>query len=263
MNYKRHWDYTKEGLTKLFETKNSACHTMEAYGLMLKAGNTYEGNTGAMEYGITILTGTCDVTGEGFAFLAAGGRQHVLDANGTVIYIPKETAFTVKASTDLRIIITACPAEKHYDPYIVKPEDAIVKTFGKPGFQREAHFMLDERFPANRVYIGENHITGNQWTGFPGHKHDETLGKEVFAEEIYYFEFDKPTGYGIQQVYTADRLIDEAYTTRDGDIIEIPKGYHPGTVAPGYTCYMLWLMSCDAPRGLNSSSDPEQVWQVQ
>ena len=83
---------------------------------------------------------------------------------------------------------------------------------------------------------------------------------EGFAEEIYYYEYDKPTGYGIQQVYTADRAIDEAYPVRNGDIVEIPKGYHPCCVAPGYTGYLLWMMSCDN-RGFFMTADPEQDWQ--
>lgn len=260
MSYKRHWDYTKEGLVKVFETHNSACHLMEAYGLMLKAGNEYTGNTEGFEYGVTILTGNCDIIGKDFSFCNIGKRNSVFENCGTVVYIPKNTEFTVKAVSDVRIVITACPAEEYFDAYIVNPEDAIVKTFGKPGFEREVHFMMDERFAGNRVYIGENYIKGNEWTGFPGHKHDENAPNEAFAEEIYYFEFDKETGYGIQQVYTADRMIDESYTTRNGDFVEIPKGYHPGTVAPGYTGYLLWLMSCDK-RGLISTADPEQVWQ--
>lgn len=262
MNFKRHWDYTKEGFVKIFEKKSCACNIMEAYGLMLKKGNSYEGETGEMEYGMTILTGKCDVVGDGFEFLSAGDRETVFENCATIIYVPKNTKFTVKAVSDVRIVITACPAEKHFDAYIVKPEDAVIKTFGKPGFQREVHFLMDERFPGNHVYIGENYIKGNEWTGFPGHKHDEDCGNEKFAEEIYYFEFDKETGYGIQQVYSADRLIDEAYTTRNGDFVEIPKAYHPGTVAPGYTGYLLWLMSCETQRGLFSSPDPEQVWQA-
>ncbi len=262
MNFKRHWDDSKEGFVKIYETKNSACNLMEAYTLMLKKGNTYEGNTEAWEYGMTILTGKCDVVGEGFEFIGAGDRDNVFENAATVIYLPKNPAFTVRAVSDVRITITACPAEQYYAPYIVKPSDAIIKTFGKPGFQREVHFLMDERFEGNHVYIGENYIKGNEWTGFPGHKHDETNETEKFAEEIYYFEFDKETGYGIQQVYSADRLIDEAYTTRNGDFVEIPKAYHPGTVAPGYTGYLLWLMSCREVRGLCSSPDPEQKWQA-
>lgn len=260
MNFKRHWDYTKEGLVKVYETHNSACHLMEVYGLMLKAGHEYSGSTGDFEYGITILDGTCDVVGKDFSFLNAGKRKNVFEGNATAIYVPKNTDYTVKAVSDVRIIITACPAAEYFAPYIVNPEDVIVKTFGKPGFEREVHFIMDERYEGNRVYIGENYIKGNEWTGFPGHKHDENKDKEAFSEEVYYFEFDKETGYGIQQVYTADGVIDEAYTTRNGDFVEIPKGYHPGTVAPGYTGYLLWLMSGDT-RGLLSSADPDQSWQ--
>ena len=36
MNFKRHWDDSKEGFVKIYETKNSACNLMEAYALMLK-----------------------------------------------------------------------------------------------------------------------------------------------------------------------------------------------------------------------------------
>ena len=260
MTYKRHWDYTKEGFVKIYETKNSACNFMEVYGLMLKEGYSYNCETGNMEYGITILDGTCDIIGEGFDFKSVGKRKNVFEGNATAVYIPKGEKFTVKAVSDVRIVITACPAAEYFDPYVVNPEDVIVKTFGKPGFEREVHFIMDERFAGNRVYIGENYIKGNEWTGFPGHKHDENTENEKFAEEIYYIEFDKETGYGIQQVYSADLLIDEAYTTRNGDFVEIPKAYHPGTVAPGYTGYLLWLMSCDE-RGLVSTADPEQAWQ--
>lgn len=263
MNLKRHWNET-EGLEKIYETKNSACHLMEVYGLKLSAGGVYSGETGAMEYGVTVLTGAADFSGEGFSFEKVGGRKTVFENTASAVYIPKNTRFTVKATEDFRAVIAACPAEKHFDAYVVRPEDVVIKTFGKPGFQREVCFVMDERFEGNRVYIGENRIKGNEWTGFPGHKHDVNApdGKEIFAEEIYYYEFDKPTGYGIQQVYSADRVIDEAFTTRNGDLVEIPKGYHPGTVAPGYTGYLLWLMSCDK-RALISSQDPEQIWQNQ
>ena len=58
MTYKRHWDYTQDGLTKIYEFSNSACHAMEVDGLKLSAGGSYQGNTGCMEYGFTILGGS-------------------------------------------------------------------------------------------------------------------------------------------------------------------------------------------------------------
>lgn len=260
MSYKRHWDYTKEGLTKIYELCNSACHTMEVDGLFLKAGNKFEGNTGDTEYGITILGGTCDLTGDGFEFKNIGKRKNVFDGKAYAAYLPKNKKFTFKAVTDLKVMIAKCPAADDFEPVLITPDDVIVKNLGKEGFKREAHFLIDERVKANRIYIGENFIKGGQWSGFPGHKHDvNNVPTEGFAEEIYYFEYDKDTGYGVQQVYTLDKVIDETYAVRNGDIVEIPKGYHPSTVVPGYTGYLLWIMSCDN-RGFYRVLDPEQAW---
>ena len=263
MNYKRHWDYTKSGLTPIYQLSNSACHAMEIDGLKLNAGEEYVGNTGAMEYGFTLLGGTCSITGDGFDYSHIGKSKNVFDGKAYAVYLPRNKQFTVKAETELKIMITKCITSGDYEPQLITPDDVIVKHLGKPGFEREAHFLVDERMQAGRIYIGENFIKGGQWSSFPGHKHDtDNMPTEGFAEEIYYYEFDKDTGYGIQQVYTDDRVIDEAYAGRNGDIVEIPKGYHPCCVAPGYTGYLLWMMSCDN-RGFYMSTDSEQAWQVQ
>lgn len=260
MTYKRNWDYTKDGLTKIYEFSNSACHKMEVDGLKLSAGGLFEGNTADMEYGFTILGGTCTVVGDGFNFENIGKRKNVFDGKAYAFYLSRNTKFKITAATDLKIMIVKCPADSDYEPVLITPDDVIVKHLGKPGFEREAHFLIDERMKASRVYVGENFIKGGQWSSFPGHKHDTNdMPNEGFAEEIYYYEFDKDTGYGIQQVYTGDREIDEAYAVRNGDIVEIPKGYHPCCVAPGYTGYLLWMMSCDN-RGFFMTADPEQAW---
>ena len=260
MTYKQHWDFSREGLTSLCSASSSACHTMELDGLVLKAGGTYTANTGKTEFGITILNGTCDLVGDGFAFTDIGRRETVFGGKAYAAYLPCGVSFTVTAKTDLRIIFAKCPSETAFAPVLITPDDILVKKLGKPGFEREAHFIIDERIQASRIYIGENFIQGGQWSGFPGHKHDvDNVPVEGFAEEIYYFEYDKPTGYGIQQVYTSDRKIDETYCVRNGDLVEIPKGYHPGTVVPGYTGYLLWVMSCNT-RGFYRTEDPEQSW---
>ena len=262
MTYKRHWDYEKEGLTNIYSLCNSACHTMEVDGLKLSAGKQYESNTGDMEYGFVILGGTCTIAGDDFLYENIGKRKNVFDGQAYAVYVPRTHAFKVTAITDIKIVIAKCPSDADYKPVLVTPEDIIVKKLGKPGFEREAHFILDERLQASRIYIGENYIRGGQWSGFPGHKHDtNNMPSEGFAEEIYYFEFDKETGYGIQQVYTDDRVIDEAYAVRNGDIVEIPKGYHPCCIAPGYNGYLLWLMSEDN-RGFYTTTDAEQAWQL-
>lgn len=82
---------------------------------------------------------------------------------------------------------------------------------------------------------------------------------EAETEEIYYYEFKKPQGFGIQRVYTMEGDIDETYTVRSGDFVEIPKGYHPFHTAPGYDNYYLWIMA-GKDRGFYMTTDQEHMW---
>ena len=79
---------------------------------------------------------------------------------------------------------------------------------------------------------------------------------ESFSDEVYYFEFEPGDGFGVQMVY-ADGL-DEAYRVETGDFVEIPKGYHPFTVAPGYKNYCLWMMA-GRNRGIFCTTDPRHA----
>ncbi|MBO4356403.1 MAG: 5-deoxy-glucuronate isomerase [Clostridia bacterium] len=261
MNFKRSWK-RENGLTLLYKKEDSACKQLEVDALKLNCKESFSAFTGEKEYGITILSGTCSVSGDGFEYLHIGERENVFDGKAYAVYIPRMKNLNIIAETDLCAIIGKCPSSVDSSPVLVTPDDVIVKNLGKPGFERQAHFLIDERIKADKIYIGENFIRGGQWSSFPGHKHDENrMPDEGFAEEIYYYEFDKPSGYGIQQVYTADRSLDEAYAVRNFDAVEIPKGYHPCCVAPGYNGYLLWVMGCDN-RGFFMTIDPEQEWQV-
>ncbi|NLD86684.1 MAG: 5-deoxy-glucuronate isomerase [Clostridiales bacterium] len=262
MSYKRHWDYNKDGCVELFRSENSACEALEIDALKLSAGQSFTSQTGEYEYVFTILSGVCSIEGGSFSFESVGKRMSVFEGKAYALYLPRRVDYTIKAETDLKIIMARCEASNDHKVKLITPEDIVVKNLGKPGFEREAHFLVDERMECDRIYVGENFIRGGQWSSFPGHKHDENnMPNEGFAEEIYYYEYDKDTGYGIQQVYTADRELDEAYAVRNGDIVEIPRGYHPCCVAPGYTGYLLWMMSCDN-RGFFLTLDPEQEWQT-
>lgn len=85
---------------------------------------------------------------------------------------------------------------------------------------------------------------------------------EVDMEEIYYFRFDRPGGFGIQKIHTDDRSIDETYTVQDHHTVLIPEGYHPVATAPGYSMYYLWVMAGENRRFL-SRPDPDHAWVAQ
>jgi 5-deoxy-glucuronate isomerase len=82
---------------------------------------------------------------------------------------------------------------------------------------------------------------------------------EVDLEEIYDYRVDRPEGYAIQKVYTADRRIDQTLSVRDGELVLIREGYHPVVAAHGYNVYYLNALAGSA-RSMAASDDPDYAW---
>ena len=228
--------------------------------LRLAAGDKKAYRESGKEYALVILGGKCTVSGNGFEFKDAGRRKDVFDGAATCIYVPSDNPFTITACTEVQIAVCKSPSDKKFKPAIINPEDVIIKNLGKPGWEREAHFILDERTDSNMLYIGEAFVKGGQWASYPPHKHDDdNMPTEAETEEIYYYEFKNPNGFGIQKVYTMEGDIDETYTVKSGDFVEIPRGYHPFHAAPGYDNYYLWIMA-GKDRGFYMTTDEEHQW---
>lgn len=259
MNYKRTWT-KKFGKSEIYKKENSACQKVEIDMVRLADGTSKAYREKDKEYALVILGGKCDVKGENFAFDNAGKRRNVFDGPATCIYVPANTPFTITAHGEVQICIAKSPCTEMYEPAIVYPKDVIIKKLGKPGWEREAHFNIDERIKSKMLYIGEAFVKGGQWASYPPHKHDDdNMPTEAETEEIYYYEFKKQQGFGIQKVYTMEGDVDETYTVKSGDIVEIPRGYHPFNAAPGYDCYYLWIMAGE-DRGFFMTTDEEHKW---
>ncbi len=257
--FKRTWN-KKYGKSEIFKKEDSYCQKVEIDMLKLAAGDKKAYRESGKEYALVILGGKCTVTGEGFEFKDAGKRKNVFDGAATCIYVPANKPFTITACTEVQIAVCKSPSDKEFKPAVINPEDVVIKNLGKPGWEREAHFILDERVDANMLYIGEAYVKGGQWSSYPPHKHDDdNMPTEAATEEIYYYEFKEPTGFGIQKVYTMEGDVDETYTVKSGDFVEIPRGYHPYHSAPGYDSYYLWIMAGE-DRGFYMTTDEEHKW---
>lgn len=257
--FKRNWN-KKFGKSEIYKRDDSYCQKVEIDMLRLAAGDTKSYRETDKEYALVILGGKCTVKGEDFAFENAGKRKNVFDGAATCVYVPANKPFSITATEEVQICVCKSPSDKEFKPAIVNPEDVIIKNLGKPGWEREAHFILDERVDSNMLYIGEAFVKGGQWASYPPHKHDDdNMPKEAETEEIYYYEFKNPAGFGIQKVYTMEGDIDETYTVKTGDFVEIPRGYHPFHAAPGYDNYYLWIMA-GKDRGFYMTTDEEHVW---
>lgn len=259
MNLKKTWT-KKYGKSQIMTKENSACKLMEIDMVKLADGQKKAYNEKDTEFGILIFGGKCTIEGEGFSFAKIGKRENVFDGAATCVYVPGNKAFTITGEGEVSMAVVKSPSENEFEPVLINPEDVVIKDMGKPGWERQAHFILDERVKADIIYIGEAYVNGGQWASYPPHKHDDdNMPTEAATEEVYYYEFKKDTGFGIQKVYTMEGDIDETYTVKSGDLVEMPRGYHPFHSAPGYDSYYLWIMA-GKNRGFFMTTDEDHAW---
>ena len=230
--------------------------------LQLKAGSSWSSETGEFEVALVILGGKCSVKGDDFDFAGVGARKNVFDGKPHAVYLPRHTAYTVTAITDMDLAVNESPATRDTArPTLITPEMTRTISIGRDNFTRAATIILDETFDSEHFYIGEGLIPSGNWSGYPPHRHDyDDLPGEIDMEETYFYRFDPPQGFGIQKVYIPDGDLDETYTVKNNDTVAIAEGYHPLCGAPGYQMYYLWTMTGAVNRGLISAKDPAHDW---
>ena len=259
MNYKHPWapipgysEIVKPGDARLQQTY---------FGIVcLSAGESYTAAAEAKETALVVLNGTCAVRGEGFDFENLGQRQDVFSGKAATVYLPGGNGYTIEATTDVEVAVCRADSDRTGEPLVIQPDAVKEVTIGKDNWTRTAYLMVDDDVPAHYLFIGEAIVPPGNWASFPPHRHDEdALPDEVDMEEIYFFRFDRPGGFGIQKVYTDDRSIDETITFEHNDTTLLPEGYHPVVAAPGYKMYYLWIMA-GAERKFISRLDPVHRW---
>jgi len=131
---------------------------------------------------------------------------------------------------------------------------------GSGSSHRVIHNILMADQPAESLLITEVVTPGGNWSSYPPHKHDtDDPPRECYLEETYYHRLRRPSGFAVQRVYTADRGLDETITVRDGDVVLVPRGYHPVAAAAGYDLYYLNVMAGPRREWL-TTTDPDHAW---
>ena len=80
-------------------------------------------------------------------------------------------------------------------------------------------------------------------------------------EETYWFRNrpDPPGGFAVQRLYSPRHGLDLTETVRDGDVLQVPYGYHTTAAAHGYDLYYLNALAGDR-RSMQPSDDPDLAW---
>ncbi len=227
-------------------TPKSAGWTYVGFELhALKAGEALTGGKKNREACLVFVTGTGSVRAADEDFGKLGKRTSPFDGPPAAVYVPAGETWEVVAHTDLELAVCTAPGEAGKLPARVIAQDKLTReTRGKGTNTRYVTNILPEGEPAQSLLVVEVITPGGHTSSYPPHKHDEdNLPNESLLEETYYHRLNPPQGFAFQRVYTDDRSLDEAFAVEDGDVVLVPKGYHPCAACHGYDLYYLNVMA--------------------
>jgi len=230
----------------------------------LKAGQSLARDTGEREVCLVLVTGRADVASAKESWPAIGERMSLFEGKAPYsVYVPARDRFRVEALSDLELAVCSAPGGGGHPARLIGPDDVGLESRGSGTNTRHVCNILPQSEPANSLLVVEVITPSGSWSSYPPHKHDtDNLPEESSLEETYYHRLNPAQGFAFQRVYTDDRSIDETMTVEDGDVVLVPKGYHPVGAPHGYDLYYLNVMAGPI-REWHFKNDPAHEWIVQ
>jgi 5-deoxy-glucuronate isomerase len=227
----------------------------------LEAGESTAGGDAGREACLVVLSGRCDVLVGEQRFDNIGERMSVFeDAAPACVYAPAGSLYSITALTALEIAIGTAPGETGGEPRLIPADRISRETRGQGTNTRYVRNILPETEAADSLLIAEVITPGGNWSSYPPHKHDRLAPpEESHLEEVYYHRLNPAQGFAFQRVYTDDRSLDETVCVEDGDVVLVPKGYHPVGAPHGYDLYYLNIMA-GPKRTWILNNDPAHAW---
>jgi 5-deoxy-glucuronate isomerase len=203
---------------------------------------------------------TCVVVLSGRVVLGAqgsewqGGRDSVFDGPPTALYVPPGIAWWAEGGAE--IAVCTAPADEGADLRLLGVRH---ESRGSGPESREIAHILMEDEPAESLLVTEVVTPAGHWSSYPPHKHDtDDPPRETYLEETYYHRLRPAGGFAFQRVYTADRSLDEALAPGDGDVVLVPRGFHPVAAGARHDLYYLNVMAGPV-REWRITADPDFV----
>jgi 5-deoxy-glucuronate isomerase len=190
--------------------------------------------TNQLETGFVCLGGSAQITTEGVT--------HTL-SRYDALYVPRDSQVHVAAGPEgCDLAEIAAPVTRRHDVQFVsfagvRQDAGLHFEAGGPSAKRDLNVLLGKNVRAGRIMAGVTFSQPGNWTSWPPHEHAAML------EEAYlYIDMPAPS-FGVQLVYTNAREPEVATIVREGDVVLMPKGYHPNVAAPGGSINFLWMMA--------------------
>jgi len=263
---------TKElGVYQSITAEKSKWKWLSFEARLMKKGEKWSFETGENEMVIVLLGGNFKVESNKGKWETLNGRKDVFSGVAHTLYLPINTNFTLTAVSEmLDIGYGWCQAENEYEPKLLLPENTPMVIFGGDNATRQFNDLVPPGFGCSRIVSREVYTPSGNWSSFPAHKHDTRIldnsGNliEPQQDETYFYKFQKPEAYAIQQIYTKDEdnpaePLDEIYKVKNNEVVLIPRGYHPVVAAHGYHCYYLNFLA-GTDQSLNNTPDSDHEW---
>ena len=240
-------------------TPQSAGWTYVGFDLYrLPAGQSASGTTGDREVCLVFVAGKGQVSVDGKEFGEHGGRPSPFLGPPAAIYVPAGSSWQVTATAICDLAVCSAPGGGDVPARVIDIPAQI--TRGKGSNTRYVTNILPETAAAHSLLVVEVITPAGHTSSYPPHKHDQdNLPAESLLEETYYHRLNPPQGFALQRVYTDDRSLDEAVAVEDGDVVLVPRGYHPVATVHGYDSYYLNVMA-GPKRTWKFYNAPEHEW---
>jgi 5-deoxy-glucuronate isomerase len=237
------WTYVGFALHRLADGQSAAAETFER------------------EACLVAVSGTVRVTADGRDFGAVGGRPSPFAGPPHAVYVPWRSSWRAEAVGPCELAVCTAPGGAGFAARDIPPgtHPAVVRGTGT-NTRHVANIMPEQDGAAQSLLVVEVVTPAGNTSSYPPHKHDrDALPDESLLEETYYHRIDPPQGFALQRVWTDDRSLDEAVVVEDGDVVLVPRGYHPVATVHGYSNYYLNVMA-GPTRAWRFHNDPAHAW---
>jgi 5-deoxy-glucuronate isomerase len=223
-------------------------------------------STGAREYCVVVLSGVVSVRAGTGAWLRIGRRASVFeDCAPFALYLPQGQDVHIEAHGAAEVALCSAPAAADGSALparLITPEKMARTQRGSGSNTRYVCDILPASEPAAHLLVVEVRTPAGHSSSYPPHKHDaDSIPAESVLEETYYHKIDPPQGFALQRVYTDDRSLDQTMSAEDGDVVMVPRGYHPVVMPHGYQGYYLNVMAGPV-RAWHFRNDPAHEWML-
>lgn len=228
---------------------------------VFETGAQASANTGAREVCLVLVSGRARIRVDGQDLGGLGNRMSPFDGPPHAVYVPQGAHWEVRATTPVELAVCSADGAPGFAAKAIPPGIHPQTTRGKGSNTRYVtNIMPENDASAHALLVVEVITPGGNTSSYPPHKHDQDdLPQESYLEETYYHRLKPAQGFAFQRVYTDDRSLDAVMAVEDGDVVLVPRGYHPVGTIHGYDSYYLNVMA-GPHRAWKFHNAPEHAW---